>query len=93
MRCWQCKRSRDMLIRVNTANGEQGVCGECKQTYFPDLPALSTVGKKKYRPDPCPLCKKPLHVKFNSRTNQKFMGCSNYPLCGYTRNIWSKRKS
>ena len=94
MRCWQCKQRRDLLIRVKTANGEQGVCRECKNTYFPDLPALSTVGKERYRPDPCPLCKKPLHLKVNRRTHQQFMGCSGYPLCGFTRTVFkNKRKS
>ncbi|MDD5509678.1 MAG: UvrD-helicase domain-containing protein [Dehalococcoidales bacterium] len=36
----------------------------------------------------CPRCKKGnLVMRLNSKTSEHFMGCSNYPRCGYTRKI------
>ena len=32
----------------------------------------------------CPDCGKPLTIRVNGRTQQEFVGCSEYPECRYT---------
>ena len=45
----------------------------------------------KLNPEDCPVCGEPL-VKRNGRFGE-FLGCSNYPICNFTKNIKSKNKT
>ena len=36
---------------------------------------------------PCPRCGKPLVLRTNGETKEKFLGCSGYPDCTYTQSV------
>lgn len=35
----------------------------------------------------CPKCNGKLVIRVNSKTEEKFLGCSNYPKCKYTQPV------
>jgi DNA topoisomerase-1 len=41
----------------------------------------------------CPLCQKPLVVRYSKKTGSKFLGCSGYPECTYTKPVDGTREA
>lgn len=84
MKCWQCCKKLRSQTKILVSNIERIVCSSCKSKYFLDIKEIAPVIDTN---DICPNCKKLLKVRYNFKTNQKFLGCSNYPNCDYTKNI------
>lgn len=68
-----------------------GTCKECATNNPTAKQArieVRQIAEGKYDPNVCPECGSRL-VERNGR-NGRFIGCSNYPKCHYTRSIWKK---
>ena len=83
-----CSKGHPLVMRW----GSHGLflsCGEfscCRDTIGPTADLVGEVFGKKYLQ--CEKCGSPMEIKFNPRRKSRFLGCSRYPECHFTRPLW-----
>jgi len=82
-----CSKGHPLIIRRG-AHGLFLSCSKfpiCKETFGPTLDLISEIFGEKYLI--CEKCGAPMKITFNRKTKSRFLGCSQYPKCRFTRSL------
>jgi predicted amidophosphoribosyltransferase len=77
-----------LLDDVLTTGGQTQVCRQALRAAGAGWVGVVALAAAQDRlPEACPVCGGSLRVRTNSRDGHRFIGCSNYPRCTYTRSL------